>query len=390
MFRLDVPRPFRALFSIALVAIAAPTAVAAPLPGPDQPLFDKLSADVAACYDTSRGGFVGKVGVPCAGAVRLALVRGAGDDGEWRARGVATVDWLLGLRDTIGGGFLHADKDRAVDIPSFTKRTDSNAERLELLLAAWRATGDAEYREQAGEVADYFERVLLDGRGGFVAGQIGDRELMPHPNGLAIHAWLHWAVATADPRTRDFALRSLDVVWERCWTDSLALARRGTFGELLEHPRLEDQVEMGRAFALGARVGGRARDRARAILLGDLLLAHFEDREKGGFKTRAVFDRKKGVTKNAAREPDENARAARFLAELAALTGDGRYAAAARRTIEAFTPKLEKPALLAAEWALALRALSVDDQPRAPEWVAVVERERPATPKVRRYRTRVR
>jgi hypothetical protein len=37
--------------------------------------------------------------------------------------------------------------------------------------------------------------VLIDGRGGFVAAQVGDGTWCPRPAGVAIHAWLTWAAA---------------------------------------------------------------------------------------------------------------------------------------------------------------------------------------------------
>ena len=88
----------------------------------------------------------------------------------------------------------------------------------------------------------------------------------------------------------------------------------------------------------------------------------------------------------AARQPDENARAARFLAELTQLTGDERYAAAARRTLHAFDERFDKLGLDAADWALAVRALSVPELPLAPAWAAVETIDYQA-PRPKRYHT---
>ena len=377
--------------ALALVAMPADAGKKKESPVPpvqDEPaLLTYLAGRVEACYDSARGGFVGRDGVPRAAAMRLGFLLSQDDSNNpWHGRAVATLDWTLGLRDTVGGGFLHAADDRALDIPSFHKRTDSNAERLELLLEGFEATGDPVYRNQAAQVVDYFQRVLLDGRGGFVAGQVGDRDLIPEANGYAIRAWCAWAVATADPRVRNFAFKSVDAVWDKCWQDGVGLLRKGTFGELIETPQLIDQAEMGRALVAAASIGDRESDRTRAAVIGDLMLGVWEDKEKGGFATRAKVD-DKGKIKNSGRDSYANAQAALFLAELATLTGEEKYRDGARRAIAAFTPEIEKPELEAADWALAVRALSADDRPQAPTWAVIAERDR-VQAKSRRYNTR--
>jgi uncharacterized protein YyaL (SSP411 family) len=385
-------RPF-VLSGLAFALIAMPADAGKKKESPVPPVQDEpalltyLAGRAAACYDSTRGGFVGRNGVPRASAVRLGFLLSQDDpDNPWHDRAIATLDWTLSLRDTVGGGFLHAADDQALDIPSFHKRTDSNAERLELLLQGFEVTGDPVYRNHAAQVVDYFQRVLLDGRGGFVAGQSGDRDLIPEANGYAIRAWCAWAVATADPRVRSFAYKSVDQVWAKCWEDGVGLLRKDNFGEVIETPQLIDQVEMGRALVMVASIGNRESDRARAAVLGDLLLGVWEDKEKGGFATHAKVD-DKGRVKNSGRDSYANAQAALFLAELATLTGEEKYRDGARRAIAVFTPEIEKPDFEAADWALAVRALSIDDRPEAPNWAAIAERDR--TPaKSRRYNTR--
>src|SRR5262249_51924894 len=148
--------------------------------------------------------------------------------------------------------------------------------------------GDASERDMAMHIADFMDRVLADGRGGFIAGQVGDRALVPEANGEAVRAGLRWAAATADPRTRDLALQSLDRGGESCRVDGLGRMRPDELGDAAGAPRLTDQTEMGRAFVLGAHLAGRQADLDRARKLGDLLLAHFEDPEKGGFAEHAT------------------------------------------------------------------------------------------------------
>jgi uncharacterized protein YyaL (SSP411 family) len=275
---------------------------------------------------------------------------------------------MHGLIDSTGGGFVLRFRDADPSETSFDKPTWANARRLENLIDAWQRGGDEAERDVAVGVVQYMDRVLADGRGGFVPGQVGDRDLVPEANGYAIHAWLRWAAATAETRPRDFALKSLDRVWESCWDEGAGLTRRTAFGEHRSAPLLADQALMGRAFVLGAHLGGREADLDRARLLGELLLVRFEYPEKGGFAERITPKDGGRETNRGGRELATNAHAVRFLAELASITGDRRYRDAARRAERAFEKNLGRAGVHAGDWALALRALKAPDLPSRPKW----------------------
>ncbi|HEY3215254.1 MAG TPA: hypothetical protein VGK93_02050 [Candidatus Eisenbacteria bacterium] len=342
-------------------------AALATTPANERALYAGLCERVAASFDSARGGFVER-GVPCESAVELGLILGHGArKSSWTARSLATIAWTRGLRDTVGGGFLLGAAQVGSAPAEFLKRTDSNARRLENLVQAWRLMADSRYRAEAAQVVDYMDRVLLDGRGGFLAGQTADIDLDPRANGYAIRAWLSWAAATGDLAKRDFAARSLDRVWETCWVPEVGLIRRGTFGEGTSEPQLADQAEMGRALVLAARLIGRGRDAARARALGEILLHRFADPEKGGFRTRFATTRG-GKPKRAPRVAAENARAALFLCELGTLSGEARYRVAARGAWSSFGKGFGKAGLEAADWALALRAALEPELPVVPRW----------------------
>ena len=345
--------------SFALIAGAA---------GADPALLARLTAQVAGAFDSTHGGWVAKRQVPSEAAVSLgfALARHGGP-ALWRSRALATVDWTWSLYDSVGGGFFERLSNTSRDETSFEKNTASNAARLENLVEAWQETGNRAYRVKAAQVVDYMDRVLLDGRGGFIDGQVGSRDLVPGSNGRAIRSWLVWAAAIADARPRDFALRSLDRAWEEVWHPELGMQRRGELGNLEKQLQLEDQVEMGRAYVLAAHLGGRARDLERAKSIGELLEKNFVDPKNGGWRTQAVTQ-KDGKIRSAASLADENSRAALFLAELGSVSGEARWRDAARRGIDAFSRTFEKSGLEAANWALAVRALGGADLPERPVW----------------------
>ncbi len=93
--------------------------------------------------------------------------------------------------------------------------------------------------------------------------------------------------------------------------------------------------------------------------LADLLLAHFEDRERGGFwftadDHEALLQRPKSFTDDAT--PSGNGIAAQMLLELAWLTGEQRYQEAAERTLRAAWPAIVQAPQAHASLLLALKA----------------------------------
>ena len=330
--------------------------------------YDPLCAGVAAEYDSTRGGFVTNDMMPATSAVELAFqIAAEKDDAVWRQRGVRTVDWAITLFDSVGGGFYDSQKDAKPAEPFFGKHTTTNAERFFNLLDAWHATNDVHYRKVADRVIDYADRVLLDGRGGFVDGQVGDRQTVPESNGVMIRAWLSYAALDGNTQRRGFAWKSLDRLWSECWVDGPGMLRKDEMGAATIEPQLMDQVEMGRAYVWAAHLAGREVDLAHARTIGDQLLTVFEA-PGDGFRSSAMMD-KNGKIKGNGRKSDENARAVRFLAELAAETGDAKYRDAARRVTAEFDKDMKKSQKLdGAEWALALRAQQVSDLPERVTW----------------------
>lgn len=351
-----------ALAALAAVAALAPAAPAKPAAKPaaraadpaDLALYEQLGAQVMSLWDEKRGGFVRKNGTPCEAAIELALARGEEGDTLALARALATLRWMHGLLDTVGGGYFESVRDADHMSVSFEKRTDSNLRRLDLLA---RVSGRKHetFARDARRVVDYAERVLMDPAGGFVTSQVGSRDLEPESNGAALRGWWRWAVLTSDATRRDFAFRSHDRLWRDCREPDLGLVRRDKWGKVREPSLLPDQAEVGRAFLAGWQAAGRDSDLARARALADHVLEHFEDGRAGGFRIDYAAERY-GHAKRVGRPYEDNATAARFLAEMGAATGDTAYTNAARRAWWAFGKQFEKPRLEAADWALAVRA----------------------------------
>lgn len=379
----DVPATHRrrsAAIALALLLAAAAPADAAPAASAtvgaaraadaeSRAIYDRLCARVDAAFDTAAGAWVVR-GRPLEGAVELALARGAEGDTASRRRALSTLRWMRALLDSAGGGYYTNQQSADPFHTDFEKLTWPNARRLELLLRARQLTGDASYERDGAFVVDYMDRVLLDGRGGFVSGQVGDRTMHPEANGEAVQGWLAWGAHTRHPRFRDFAWKTLDRVWAENRHAEFGVVRLNELGEVAAFPLLADHAELGAGLLASHRRTGRAVDLERAREVAELMLARFEDPVRG-FRD-VVVPKKGGGIKRTTYDAFENARAAAFLARLAAVTGEARWDDAAVRVRRAWARELERgrDARVAAEWALAIRARWAPELPDAVRWDA--------------------
>ena len=349
-----------AVLATAGVASAAPgRGSSAPAPGfatpPDRALYESLSAQVMAAFDSSRGGFVGRDGAPVEGAIELALARGRDGDALALARARQTIHWMHALMDTVGGGYVTSLRDMDPRETRFEKLTSVNARRLEVLTQALAMAPDAMFERDARRVVEYFDRLLTDPRGGFYNGQLGSREFEPEANGIALQAWMRWAVRQDDARRRDMAWRTSDMLWNACRENDLGMVRRDIWGTIHEPALLSDHVEMARGCLFLFAAAGRDSDGMRAAALVRHMRVHFEDERKAGYREEYAYERF-GHAHRRSRPADDNARAARLLIEYGVANADTSALGSARRTIASFA-RDTRPRLESAEWALALRAL---------------------------------
>ncbi len=165
-----------------------------------------------------------------------------------------------------------------------------------------------------------------------------DEKILTAWNGLAIAALARAATALDLPRWGEMAMAATDAIRRTAWRDGRLLATRRD-----EHAALNAYLD-DYAFLLAAlvelmQVRFRVEDYTWACALADALLAHFEDRDGGGFfftshDHERLFHRTKPGHDNAT--PSGNGVAARSLAILGHLTGELRYVEAAQRTVALF------------------------------------------------------
>jgi len=171
-----------------------------------------------------------------------------------------------------------------------------------------------------------------------------DEKILTGWNGLAI-AGLAAAARTLDePRYAEAALRAARFLREHSWYQSRLLAvhkdGRSRFPAYLDDHAF---LAWGLIELLQSRWDGESL--AWAIELAETMLAHFEDRDAGGFyftadDHEALILRPKTFGDDAT--PSGNGMAARVLARLGFLLGETRYLDAAERTLRAASAVMEK------------------------------------------------
>jgi uncharacterized protein YyaL (SSP411 family) len=170
-----------------------------------------------------------------------------------------------------------------------------------------------------------------------------DDKVLTAWNALAISGLATAARALRRPDLADAAFRAVDFLRNHCWRDGRLLAaykdHRARFPAYLDD----------HAFLLDAllellQTRWRSADLRFAIDLAETLLAHFEDRQCGGFYFTAddheqLMHRSRFFSDEAL--PAGNAIAAQALTRLGLLLGETRYLQAAEKTLRAAWPALQ-------------------------------------------------
>src|SRR5512143_2876950 len=141
--------------------------------------FDEAFQELAADFDRTRGGFGRAPKFPIAHHLGF-LIRYWQRTGNGEALGMAgkTLKAMRrgGIFDPLGFGFHRYATDADWLVPHFEKMLYDQALLAEVYAQAFAATGRAEFRRTAAEVADYVLRELTAPEGGFYTAEDADSE----------------------------------------------------------------------------------------------------------------------------------------------------------------------------------------------------------------------
>ena len=274
-------------------------------------------------------------------------------DGRFRSAAEASVGWLAREMSAPEGGFYSAQdadseghegrfyvwtpdiarqvldaREYAVAAAYFGLDRPPNFENREWHLQARGPAADADVLEDA-------RAKLFAARAQRVApGR--DEKILTAWNGLMIAGLARAGHVFARPDWLDMACAAADFLQREAWRDGRLLAVCKD-GSAKLNAYLDDHAYMLDALLELLQARFRAQDLYWAQALAELLLAHFEDRERGGFfftsdDHEALIQRPKSVYDQAT--PAGAAVAARGLQRLGHLLGEARYLEAAQRCLQ--------------------------------------------------------
>lgn len=171
-----------------------------------------------------------------------------------------------------------------------------------------------------------------------------DEKILTSWNGLAIAGMATAARTLQRSDLAESATRAVEFIRAQLWRDGRLLAVH-TNGQSRFAAYLDDYAFLLDGLLELLQTRWRSDDLNFAIALADTLLAHFEDRENGGFfftadDHEALMHRSRSFADEAV--PSGNAIAAQALTRLGLLLGETRYLDAAARTLRAAWSPLER------------------------------------------------
>ena len=376
---------------------------------PSTPALARGQARLDTFYDVRKQGWgLGKQKYPWGAPVEHSLLRAwlRPKHKIWRERALATLEQELKLMDPVWGGLYQYSDDGSWTSPHYEKVASVQAGALSNFAQAYRFTGDARWLRAALDVYRYLVQFWRDERGAFACSQDADppaaasvpggpnsgkayfalddakrrarglprvdRSVYANTNGLLIRALCELFRASGESAHRDDAVRAADALRATHVREvELAIpipgvaprdshwAIRHAAGEG-QTVHLDDQVNAGAAFLAVFGVTGEQRwlDAAQATARG--LIVELEDLDGGGFYARSADARAVGVFAKRRKPFVENARAARFLCELSAITTQPGWRASAARALKVLDVpgRVKAQGRILGEYLLALERLA--------------------------------
>lgn len=288
-------------------------------------------------------------------------------DAEAKHMALLTLDQQIQLIDPVWGGFYRYAEDADWTSPHYEKMLPVQAQNLLNYLDAYQLTKAPQYRETAQGTIQYVTRFLSDRqRGGFFASQDADvrgegsqsvvsgetyfqlneaqrlglglpyldRSIYTGWNGLMAKSFLKASQVFGDPQLREFALKTLNRLFDERYQSGKGLAHRMQDGILQEFLLLEDQVWFADAMIEAYVTTGLSvyRDRAEQIIHD--VVDHLEDQQGGGFFDRPEDATSRGLLKFPYKDVKANASLALTLSDLFYVTQNSVYQDLAKQVLQ--------------------------------------------------------
>ena len=142
-------------------------------------VLDRVAAHIGGLVDFEHGGIRGAPKFPqCSLFAFLWQAWARTGNEDYRNAVLVTLERMCqgGIYDHLGGGFARYSTDEIWLAPHFEKMLYDNAQLLDLLVAAWRETGQPLFELRVRETVAWVEREMIAEGGGFAATLDADSE----------------------------------------------------------------------------------------------------------------------------------------------------------------------------------------------------------------------
>ncbi|MDT7044182.1 thioredoxin domain-containing protein [Candidatus Nitronereus thalassa] len=285
-----------------------------------------------------------------------------------RQMALFTLDQQLKLYDPVWGGFYRYAERPDWTAPHYEKMLPIQAHNVLNYLEAYQITKSQKYRDVVEGTIRYVTRFLSDSeRGGFFASQDADvrnisgsesfipgkryfslneseRLMVGFPtidhsiytgwNGLMAKSFLVTSQVFGDERLREYALLTLDRLFEERYQPGKGMAHVIHEGHLKQFGLLEDQLWFTAALAEAYVTTGLSTYLDRAEQIVQDMIPLLEDKQGGGFFDRPRNVGSQGLLKFPYKDIKTNASLALVLSELSYLTGEVAYRDLAKRVLQ--------------------------------------------------------
>jgi uncharacterized protein YyaL (SSP411 family) len=352
----------------------------APEPPPAETLdltpYTRTVAALKRAYDQVYTGFGREAKFPFPQLLELALhTAHAGGDAECLEIATKTLMTMAGagMYDAEEGGFFRYCTTRDWTVPQYEKILGDNAALLFVYLRAFQITGELRFADVVHDVLSYLERHLLNPDGTWAGSQDADEEyyklsyaerrrwkppyvdrtVFTNQNAALARALALATWALDEDQWQRRAVKTAGVLWEKAYREERGMAHYFDAGGPALFGRLADQTAFGHAcLALYSGTGDRAW-LERSAKLAEFCLTELIAPD-GAFYDGKPDPGAVGELAVPLKQVGGNGAAARWLLELAALSGENRYREAACGALKALAPVFEREGLAGASFALAV------------------------------------
>jgi uncharacterized protein YyaL (SSP411 family) len=326
----------------------------------EEAMVQGIATQLQSTFDPEARYFGGPPRLPRFDLIEFMIEFGAQQGDPWRTMGIASLETIVTkLTDPADGGLYRMASGLDWSEPQKEKLLDRNARLLELQTLAFRITGRRSARDEALKTATFLSGSLGNADGSFSAALCAacpggrDATVLSGANAVAAAALMRAGAALEDPALVERGLAAARFLKERRWRAGQGVAHAVVAGEGVLPLYLENLAETAMAFISAYEITGQKAWLDAATDIAKTAVSNLRDTGTGALADRVSDPAAPGLLRYPLFPLEANSHMARVLVRLFWLSGERRYADAARDILRAFAESYRRAALIMPSYALA-------------------------------------